>query len=280
MEPVYFIPPAERRRMLLASQADSSSVLIYGAGGTGKGAIAKWIHRQSPRSLRPFVEWKPGASLEEALRSAQGGSLVVTELSELTQQEQKQLLDFLKNHTVPHPKNRSLPLLVQVRIMALTNADIPARVAGGLFLEELLERVSIFSIHVPSLSHRGEEFTGIAHALLGEIARELRKPYVRKIHPDALKHLQSHHWSGNIRELRNVLKLAVSRSQHDDLQLNDLPTLDAASINFHATREEFEKIYFREILVSFQGNLEETAQACQLELPELKAKLASLGLLP
>jgi two-component system NtrC family response regulator len=279
MEPVYFIPPSERRRMMLAAQADSATVLISGASGTGKGAIASWIHRHSLRSLKPLIEVHSGSALEESLRNAQGGTIVVTELATLTLQEQQQLLQFLKTHTVPHPKNRTLPLLIQVRVIALTDASLPSRVAAGLFLEELLERFSVFIIQVPSLKERLDEFEPIATTLLTEITKELRKPYLRRVHPDALARLKEQQWPGNIRELRNVLKLAVSRSQTDDLLLADLPALESGSIDFQASRKEFEKIYYRELMASFQGSLEEAAAASQNTVDELRTKLASLGLL-
>ena len=96
MEMVHFIPPTQRRLVILAAQADTAPVLICGAAGTGKGAIAQWIHHNGPRAGFPYVEANHETPLVAQIPAAQGGTLVVPELAEWPLAEQMALLQFLK----------------------------------------------------------------------------------------------------------------------------------------------------------------------------------------
>src|SRR6476620_10404967 len=108
MEMVHFIPSCQRRFALLAAQADSAPALIYGASGTGKGAIAHWIHSNGPRAARIFLVANPKRPLADQIPEAQGGTLTIPEIGEWPLSEQKALLSYLKTKSVPHPDGGNL----------------------------------------------------------------------------------------------------------------------------------------------------------------------------
>src|SRR4051812_18180361 len=129
MEMVHFIPPGQRRLAMLAAQADSAPVLIHGGSGTGKGAISRWIHQNGPRSAKPYVIATRDQTLVEQLASAQGGTLVINEISEYPLGEQKTLLGFLQTRYVP--TSSGMPMLLNVRLIANTSHSLEGRAQGG-----------------------------------------------------------------------------------------------------------------------------------------------------
>lgn len=133
MELLLFIPAQHRRTVLLAAQSDSLPVLINGASGTGKSALARWIHQNSARALRPFKTYSRHLPLNQQLIDAQGGTLLIDEVGELRRSDQQVLLQYLTTKTVPHPSAELLPVLLNVRIMASTTHALESRVQGGLF---------------------------------------------------------------------------------------------------------------------------------------------------
>src|ERR1041385_2726832 len=101
MEMVHFIPPSQRRLAMLAAQADTAPVLTYGGSGTGKGAIARWIHSNGPRSAMQFRVAHHELPLVDQIPKAQGGTLVIPEIGEWPLGEQRTLLTFLNTRTIP-----------------------------------------------------------------------------------------------------------------------------------------------------------------------------------
>src|SRR4051794_37980670 len=133
MEMVHFIPSSQRRLALLAAQADSAPVLIYGGSGTGKGAIARWIHSNGSRAARIFLIAKQDKPIIDQILEAQGGSLTIPEIGEWPLAEQKALLGYLKSKSVPHPDGSNTPMLANVRIIGTTSQTLEGRAQGGLF---------------------------------------------------------------------------------------------------------------------------------------------------
>jgi len=275
---VYFIPPSQRRLVQLAAQTDSAPVLISGASGTGKGGIAKWLHANGPRAAKPMISVTRDQTLAAQLPSAQGGTLIIPELGEWPLGEQRVLLELLKTKSIPHPDGSGTPMLLNVRIIATTDQALDARAQGGLFNAELLEKLNVFRIEMPALAKREGEFEDIAIAILVEITREVHKEYLKKISPQAWRKLQSYEWPGNIRELRNVLRLGVAAAKNEQLELSDLPEFGHDQINFRATREQFEKIYLLELLKTFNWEIDKTCQVSRLDKSTLLKKMAQYGI--
>ncbi len=242
MEMVHFIPPSHRRRTLLAAQTDSAPILISGASGTGKGAIARWLHEHSPRSGYPFHTLPADQDLAQAVRQCRGGSLVIPEVGKLSLTDQTTLLRIIQSRSLKD--ENAMPALVNVRIIATTSQALEGRAATHLFNPELLEKLSVFRIEMPSLAKRTEEFADIVAGLLSEMTRELHQDHVHGVEPAALNVLRAYEWPGNLRELRNVLRSALLKSTSDQICISDLPQFGRANspINFSATRAEFEQI--------------------------------------
>jgi two-component system response regulator HydG len=275
MEMVHFIPPTQRRLVILAAQADTAPVLICGASGTGKGAIAKWIHENGPRAGFPYVEGNHDAPLAAQIPQAQGGTLLIPELAEWPMAEQMALLKFLKSKTL---RQNGLSLLTNIRVIATSGTNIDSRAAGGLFNSDLLEALNVFRIEMPSLSDRVEEFEDIVLSILNETTSDVHKEHLRSFSREAFSVLRSYDWPGNIRELRNVLKIAVLAAKGDEIEVTDLPDFGHDRIDFRATREQFEKIYLMELLKTFDWQIDRTCRMARMDKDTLLAKINHYGI--
>ncbi|HTL11052.1 MAG TPA: sigma 54-interacting transcriptional regulator [Bdellovibrionota bacterium] len=278
MDMVHFIPPGQRRLVLLAAQTDTAPVIIHGSTGTGKGAIARWIHQNGPRSGRPMVTARRDQPLAGEAMQAQGGTLVINEVGELPLGEQVLLLNLLKTRSVPHPGDNGTRMLVNARIIVTTSQSLDARAAGGLFNGDLLKKLNVFRIEMPALEKRIEEFEDIVLGILGEITRELHKEHLRGLSPAAWKKLRAHDWPGNLRELRNVLRFATITAQGDLVTEEDVPDFGLEHVDFRATREEFEKIYLLELLRTFNWQIDRTSEATRMDQESLLARMARFGI--
>ncbi len=278
MEIVHFIPATQRRFAMLAAQSDNAPALISGAPGTGKGQIAKWIHANGPRASRPFVKANHDHPLTQQIFSSTGGTLLIPEIGEWPLSEQKNLLQYLNTRSVPHPENPTLSAIADTRIIATTDQSLEGRAQGGLFNSELLTKLNVFRLEMPALTKRAEEFQDIVLGILGEIAREAHKQHLRDLSPDAWNRFKSYGWPGNLRELRNVLKVAVVTAQGELVQVKDFPKFGPDRIDFHATREGFEKTYIVELLKTFGGDVEKTCRVSKIDKNTLMAKMKKYGI--
>lgn len=275
---VHFIPQKSRKLVLLASQADEAPVLIYGASGTGKEAICKWIHNHSARSSQPFVTSIRNKPLSVQLPQAQGGTLLISDLGERGLAEQRILLEYLSTKAIPNPANPGLKMIANVRIMACTSQALEGRAQAGMFNAQLLERLNVFRLEMPPLIKRMDEFEDIAIGLMIETARELKKDHVRAIQNETFDQLKSYDWPGNLRELRNVLRIAVVNCQTDTLTPQDLPDFGHDQVDFRTTREQFEKIYLSELLKTYEYNLDRTCLMTRIDRTALEDKIKKYGL--
>lgn len=205
-------------------------VLIEGETGTGKTAIARWIHRNGPRADEPLVELNCSAlpdSLAEAelfghergaftdakaariglMEAADGGSLFLDELPSLALGLQAKLLTAIEDHALRRVgASRAIP--VDVRIIAATNADLPTLVAAGKFRSDLLHRLDLFRVRLPPLRERGEDIILLAEELLARAARRYgQKP--APIPAAGRARLLAHAWPGNVRELAHEVERAL-----------------------------------------------------------------------
>ncbi len=205
-------------------------VLIEGETGTGKTAIARWIHRNGPRGDGPMVELNCSAmpeALAEAelfghergaftdakaariglMEAADGGSLFLDELPSLAQSLQAKLLTVLEDHSLRRV-GATRPIAVDSRIIAATNADLGELVAAGKFREDLLHRLDLFRVRLPPLRERGNDIIALAEALLARVCKRYgQKP--PSIPPEGRARLMAHPWPGNVRELAHELERAV-----------------------------------------------------------------------
>jgi DNA-binding NtrC family response regulator len=281
MSMVYFIPSSQRKIALAAAQAEDEPVLIIGGTGTGKGALANWIHKNSPRAAQTCIIATRERTLAEQIRECNGGTLIVDDIVNYPMAEQMAILNFLKTRAVHQPQKGmpAVPMIANVRIIATAAPQIDSRARAGMFNDELLLRLSKNRIEMPNLSERLNEFEDIAMGILQEITQELHKEYIKGFSETAWRKLRDYDWPGNLRELRNVLRMATVACESERVEIKDLPDFGHDKINFQATRSEFERIYLSELLKSFNHDLDKVARAARMERVVLLEKLKLLGLM-
>jgi DNA-binding NtrC family response regulator len=280
MSMVYFIPSSQRKIALSAAQSDDEPVLVIGGTGTGKGALAKWIHKNSPRAAQICIMATRDRTIAEQIRDCNGGTLIVDDIANYPVSEQMVVLNFLKTRAVSQmDKGVTVPMIANVRIIATAVPQIDQRARAGMFNDELLLRLSKNRIEMPNLAERADEFEDIAMGILHEITHELHKEHIKGFSETAWRKLRDYDWPGNLRELRNVLRMAVVSCDSERVELRDLPDFGHDKINFQATRSEFEKIYLSELLKSFNHDLDKTARAARMERVTLLEKLKIHGLM-
>jgi PAS domain S-box-containing protein len=221
---------ATLEQVLLAAKTDSI-VLFLGESGSGKDHLARYLHDHSHRAGGPFFAINCAALPSELAESelfghehgaftgtrgrkrglvelAEGGTLLLNEIGELSLILQAKLLMFLDTQTFTRIGGEK-SIAVNARILAATNRDLAQEVAAGRFRSDLFYRINVFAVAVPPLRERREDIPVIARALLVTIAKKLGRQYVPILHPDTIERLCCYHWPGNIRELRNVLERAL-----------------------------------------------------------------------
>jgi two-component system, response regulator FlrC len=204
-------------------------VLINGPTGTGKEVLSRFIHNRSPRADKPFVAVNcaamPEAMLEALLfghqkgsftgatqasegffRAADGGTLLLDEIAEMPLSLQAKLLRALQEGEVV-PIGSTLPIKIDVRVIACANRDLPTEVAEGRFRADLFYRLNVFPLALKPLRERAEDVAPLAFALaLRHSAPGKSIPWISEA---ALALLKVHGWPGNVRELENVIRRAL-----------------------------------------------------------------------
>jgi transcriptional regulator with GAF, ATPase, and Fis domain len=215
-------------------------ILITGESGVGKDVIARYIHAHSARAMRPMVAVNCAAFGDALLESelfghvrgsftgahrdkvgkfqlADGGTLFMDEVGEMTPRMQALLLRCLENGELQRVGADGSPIRVDVRVIAATNRDLPSLVAAGQFREDLMYRINVASIHVPPLRERVEDIPEIVQQVLAECAARAR------VSEEAMHALQRYRWPGNVRELQNVIAQTACMAAGDVIELRDLP---------------------------------------------------------
>jgi DNA-binding NtrC family response regulator len=205
-------------------------ILITGGNGTGKELVARRIHELSKRADKPWVEVNCAAIPSELIESelfghekgsftsavkqrkgkfeqADGGTLFLDEIGDMSQAAQAKVLRALQENKIGRVGGDG-DIKVDVRILAATNKDLQAEIAKGNFREDLYHRISVIPIHVPALNERREDIPLLAEHFLSMILEEQNMP-AKTFTKEALNELQHLDWTGNIRELRNVVERLV-----------------------------------------------------------------------
>ena len=205
-------------------------VLITGPNGTGKELVAKWLHAKSNRAQAPLVELNCAAIPAELIESelfghekgsftsaikqkkgrfeqADGGTLFLDEIGDMSLSAQAKVLRALQEHKITRVGGDK-SIKVDVRVVAATNKDLKHEIKENRFREDLYHRLSVILIHVPPLSERTNDIPLLVDKFLGDIAADYQAT-PKKIAPDALEVLKGFEWTGNIRELRNVVERLV-----------------------------------------------------------------------
>jgi two-component system response regulator HydG len=235
---------AVRERIQRVADAPAP-VIVLGETGTGKGLVAQALHADSRRRDRPFVSLNCAALPEPLLESelfghvkgaftgavaqrpglfveADGGSLLLDEIAEMTPGLQAKLLHVLESGTV-RPVGSTKPRQVDVRIIAATHRNLTEAVAEQKFREDLMYRLDVVTIVIPALRERTEDIPELIDRFLEEARTRYPHSLVRRFTPGALAALCQYRWPGNVRELAHTVERVALLGQRAEVTVEDLP---------------------------------------------------------
>lgn len=220
-------PIGEIKRMLEKVAPTDSRVLITGQNGTGKELVARWIHEKSNRASGPIVEVNCAAIPAELIESelfghkkgsftgaiadrpgkfeqADGGTLFLDEIGDMSLDAQAKVLRALQESKITRVGDNK-EIKVDVRVLAATNKDLRKEIDAGRFREDLYHRLAVIVVRVPSLNERREDIPLLIEHFNRRISDDYGHP-PKTFTPEAIKALQEYNWTGNIRELANVVE--------------------------------------------------------------------------
>ena len=288
------------------SQA-TANVLITGESGTGKEMVARAIHQQGPRHLKPFIAINCTAIPESLLESelfghakgsftgaitrkrglfeeAEGGTLFLDEIGDMNVLLQSKLLRVIQEKKV-RSVGDNVDRPVDVRIMAATHKDLKAAIKDGRFREDLYYRLSVIPIVIPPLRHRQEDIPILAEYFLKKYSATNRSS-VRGFTKRAVSKLMGLKWEGNVRELENVIERAVVLCTAGLIDESDIPSPETASAEtfFGAatgdfpTLEQLERRYIEMIMEKTAGRKDKASQILGINRRTLYRKEREYGM--
>ena len=221
------------------------NVLITGETGVGKELVARALHAHSPRAERPFIAVNTAAIPKDLMESeffghergaftgaqtqrkgrfeqADGGTLFLDEIGDMPHDLQTRLLRVLHDGEF-YRVGGTMPIKVDVRVIAATHQDLEVAVKQHHFREDLFHRLNVIRVRVPSLRERREDIPLLLKHFLAQAAKEL-KTQSKRLRPDVLTHLQSLDWPGNVRQIENACRWLTVMAPGRDIHLADLPT--------------------------------------------------------
>jgi NtrC-family two-component system response regulator AlgB len=289
--------------------ASDAVLLVRGESGTGKNMLARWIRANSPRAEAPFVTVNcpalSGDLMTSALfghrkdaftgavadvtgkvQEAEGGTLLLDEVGELTGDAQARLLRFLNERTYER-LGEARERQADVRLLVTTNRDLESHVRAGRFREDLFYRLNVVTLTLPTLRERQEDVLLLAHHYLSIFRQKQRRPTLA-FSQTAERAMLAHHWPGNLRELRNAVERAVILAAREQLEPLDLG-FSLASIS-HADRaapivqlgapislEQLEREHIARV-VAQSPSLEAAARILEIDATTLQRKRKRYGL--
>ena len=280
-------------------------VIIRGETGTGKEVIARYLHKHSPRSDKPFIAVNCGAIPEYLIESllfghakgsftgaienrkgyfeeADGGTIFLDEIGELPLNMQVKLLRVLQErHITRVGDNREIP--VNVRIVSATHVDLEQAVREKKFREDLYFRIQVMPIEMPPLRERGQDVLLLAEEFLKRYAAEYGRGKF-KFSRNAEKALLSYHWPGNVRELENKIQKSLVQAVHGVVQPKDLGLADVQKESKESprtlkeAREAVEREVITAALKDSKANLTLAATILGIDRKVLREIMERLGI--
>jgi len=299
--------PAMTHQLELARQAAASdaTILLTGESGTGKNVLARQMHRWSRRKDGPFVVVNCTTLSDELLESelfghvrgsftgaikdkpgrleaADNGTVFLDEIADLTATLQTKFLRFVQEQSFERVGG-DRTIRVNARIIAASNRDLEAEVAGRRFREDLFYRLNVITIRVPPLRERREDVPALTQWMLKAAAIRHQRPLMR-LAPEAAAAIAKYRWPGNVRELRNALERAAVLCRSDEITREDLPDSifrDGAELapgGAHPpSLEDLEREHIRRMLAE-SATLDEAAAALGINVTTLWRKRKRYGI--
>ena len=299
------------------------TVIIQGESGTGKELIAHMIHQKSQRRDKPFIPIDCAAMPETLVESelfgyekgaftgaeerkegkfeqASGGTLLLDEITNLSDAVQMKLLRVIQERRLQHLGGKR-DISIDVRIIVATNINLSDAARNGKFREDLFHRLNEFQIDLPPLRERKEDFPILAKYFLDEGNNEFNKK-IKGFSAEAINSLLNYHWPGNVREMRNIVRKAVLLTDSDYIELShfstnthkpqnetgttfntlrneiDLAEIFDRGISFEEINQEFVKNLIKKALQHTGGNKKKTAEILKINRRMLYRKMKSLSL--
>lgn len=299
-----------REQALRVAQHDTW-VLITGESGTGKETLARYIHAHSQRRESPFVGLGGGAISGENcarelfgseergrvhygyLEQAHGGTLFLDDVTDLTLDAQVKASAALETGTILRVGGNE-PITVDVRIIAATHRNLEDEVGAGRFREDLFYHLNVVPIRVPSLRDRIEDVPELLDGAVHWFVDHEQLPY-RRFSMAAKNRLRNHRWPGNVRELKNLVQRLLITGSGEEIGLEEIESnlrsaaatpesehVTSAPLNLplREAREEFERVYLRQLLLECGGSVALVAERAGMERTNLYRKLRALGIDP
>lgn len=298
-------------------------VLITGANGSGKELVARWVHEKSNRAESPLIEVNCAAIPSELIESelfghekgsftsavkqrigkfelANGGTLFLDEIGDMSLSAQAKVLRALQEHKITRVGGEK-ELDVNVRVLAATNKDLLKEIEDGNFRMDLYHRLNVINIHVPHLTERTEDIPVIAQQFLDEICGDYGMP-VKKISEGAMNALKALPWTGNVRELHNMIERLIILSdktitENDVIAFanptggtnigagNSATASNGGSAvnyekfsNFQDYKDHAEKEFIKFKLEKNNWNVSKTADDIEIQRSHLYSKIEKFGL--
>jgi len=296
----------EVRALVDRVAAAPSTVLLTGESGVGKEVVARAVHLRSPRAQKIFLPVNCGAIPETLLESqlfghvkgaftgavanqeglfprARGGTIFLDEIGDMPASLQVKLLRVLQEREVV-PVGATVPVPVDVRVIAATNRDLAKEVSAGRFREDLYYRLNVIGIHIPPLRERREDIPVMIDYLIGRHNHTLKTSY-KGADSAALKRLMAMPWKGNVRELDNVLERAMILGNGEWVTVAGLPTdgsrEETPSNGVHERRlkeavQAYEKSHIEAVLQETRGDRTRAAELLGLSRSSLYRKMEQL----
>jgi two-component system nitrogen regulation response regulator NtrX len=286
----------------------NAKVLIRGESGTGKELIAYAVHSQSPRADKPFVKFNSAAIPNELVESelfgyekgaftgadkskkgkleeADGGTLFLDEIGDMSLSAQAKILRVIQEGEFERVGSNKT-FKIDARIIAATHKDLEQLVEDGEFRHDLFYRLNVVPIKNPALREHSEDILDLILHFSTIFSAELNVP-IKQVSPEVIAELRKWQFSGNVRELRNLIERIYIFSEKDEIDLSDLKFGDFQkqesmdnffdeTIAFADKKKEFEKNYITTQLKKFDFNISNTAKELNLQQSNLSRKIKDL----
>jgi len=284
------------------AKSPDTPILIIGETGTGKELLASAIHYRSPNFKGPFMTVNCAAIPKDLIESelfgyekgafsgaspsgknglieaAENGTLFLDEIGDLAMEAQAKLLRFLETGEFYHVGGTK-KLQIQTRVVSATNKDLDRMIENELFRKDLYFRLGVIKIQIPSLNERPDDILPLANHFLSEFSRKFDRSFTG-LSPQAEKALMAYRWTGNVRELKNIIERATLIGKKPELQIEDLgiesghkletlkqadvelsfPSLNDTGIDLSSVQEMLEKHYIIQALKMADGNESKAAR--------------------